>query len=97
MQPAGCAVVAIALMLSWAPSAHASLLGGLARIIGGVLEVPRSILVGTATGFPIVGTVFGALAGVVNGTGMAAQGAFEAVGSVVPLVLKIVPLIPIFV
>ena len=85
------------MMLSFAPPAHASLLGGIARIIGGVLEVPRSILVGTATGFPIVGTAFGALAGVINGTGMVAQGAFEAVGSVVPLVFKLVPLIPIFV
>ncbi len=79
-----------------APPAQASLLGGIAHIIGGVFEVPRSILVGTFTGFPIVGTAFGALAGVVNGTAMVARGTLEVVGAAIPIAAKLAPLIPVF-
>lgn len=92
------AVVAVIIMAATVcvPAAHADIIRGLADIIGGVLEVPRSTLVGTFTGFPILGTAFGALAGVVNGTGLVARGALELVGSAIPIALKLAPLIPVF-
>ena len=69
---------------------------GLMRIVGGVLEVPRSTLAGTFGGPPIIGTVVGALSGAFHGVLMAAGGAIETIVSAIPLASKLAPLIPVF-
>jgi hypothetical protein len=73
--------------------ASASLLGGLVKIVAGVLEVPSSIIAGTLQ-FPVVGTLAGALTGTVRGLGMVAQGALETVTGTVPIALKLLPFLP---
>ena len=78
------------------PPAHANVLRGLVEIVAGVLEIPRSALVGTFTGPPIIGTVAGVLTGAVRGVGLLASGAFDLVSSAVPLALKAAPFIPIW-
>ncbi len=85
-----------AILLGGAPHAHAGLIRGVGRILAGVLEVPRSILVGTFTGPPIVGTLLGVVNGTVNGVMSIAGGALEIAGSAVPLAMKAAPLIPVF-
>ena len=82
-------------VLGWAltaPSASADLGSGIAYIIGGILEVPRATLAGTFGGFPILGTVFGALSGTLRGLAMVTRGALE----LVPVAAKLAPLIPVF-
>ena len=93
-----CAVFAIVfgLWLFLAPPAHAGLLRGLMYMVAGILEVPRSALAGTVNGPPIVGTVFGALAGTVRGLGLLTRGAIETAGGAAGLALKAAPFIPIF-
>jgi len=66
------------------------------RVVGGVLEIPRSTLAGTFSGPPIIGTLVGALSGAVNGVMMVATGAIETVVSAIPLAEKLAPLIPVF-
>ena len=91
-------VVTIVITLLARPSvAHADLVRGLMRMVGGVLEIPRATMVGTFTGPPIVGTALGMLMGVVNGVTMVASGLVETVVSAVPLALKAAPLVPIFI
>jgi hypothetical protein len=84
------AVVAILLVVP-STSASASLGRGLQYIIAGVLEIPRSTLAGTFGGFPILGTVFGALGGVLRGAAMVTRGTLE----LIPVAAKLAPLIPV--
>ena len=84
-------VVAVLLVVPAVP-ASASLGRGLQYIIGGVLEIPRSTLAGTFGGFPVIGTVFGAVGGVLRGALMVTRGALE----LVPVAAKLAPLIPVF-
>ncbi len=84
-------LVVIFLMSVNPPDAHADIIRGLMKIVGGVIEVPKSLIVGTLTGPPIIGTIAGTLIGAVNGVVMAAGGAIETAFSVVPLALKALP------
>jgi hypothetical protein len=86
--------VALALLTAPAAPASAGVLSGLVRILGGIIEVPRSALAGTVSGFPVVGTAAGALIGVVRGAAMVTQGALETVVGAVPLALKALPFLP---
>ena len=90
-------LVLMALVCGGAPAAEAGLLSGLMRIVSGIIEIPRSTLVGTFSGPPIVGTVGGVLAGAFNSVTMVVGGVFETVASLVPLAMKAAPLIPIFI
>ena len=75
-----------------AAPASASLGRGLQYLIGGILEIPRSTLAGTFGGFPVFGTLFGAVGGVLRGALMVTRGALE----LVPVAAKLAPLIPVF-
>ena len=88
-------VVVAAVLLVAPPPAHANILRGLVEIVAGVLEIPRSTLVGTFSGPPIIGTVAGVLTGAVRSVGLLASGAFDLVSSAVPLALKAAPFIPV--
>ena len=87
---------ALAVLLAHPHAAHADMVRGLMRIVGGLIELPRSTLAGTFGGPPIIGTLVGALSGALNGVLMVAGGTIETVASAVPLAAKLVPLIPVF-
>ena len=93
-------VVAAAFALTWlcaAPTASADIVRGLGSILAGLIEIPRSMLVGTFSGPPILGTIVGALSGAVNGLSMVAGGTLELVGSAIPIARSVAPiLLPIF-
>ena len=76
--------------------ASADILRGLLRVVGGVLELPRATLAGTVGGPPILGTLVGALTGVVRGAGMIVGGTLETALSAIPFAGKLAPYIPIF-
>ena len=63
------------------PPAEAAVFRGIAKIIGGVFQVPAAILSGTFTGPPVVGTLFGAVNGAVGGLGMVASGVLDLASS----------------
>ncbi len=46
-------------------------------MVAGVLQVPVSLIVGTFSGPPIIGTLFGAVNGAIKGVGMVAGGVLE--------------------
>jgi hypothetical protein len=79
-------------LLCWTPVAHASLLGGVGKILSGIITLPLSIIKGTVTGPPIIGTLFGAVNGTLTGVSMVAKGLFEVTGSALPLALKLAPI-----
>jgi hypothetical protein len=85
-----------ALLLGPAAPGSADLIRGIQYIVAGLVEIPRSALVGTASGFPIVGTALGALTGAVRSVGLVTRGALEVVGTAIPLATKLAPLIPVF-
>ncbi len=90
------AVVIVLILLAHPSSAHADIIRGLLRIVGGVMAIPTSTLAGTFSGPPIVGTLVGALSGTLNGIGMVAGGALETLISAIPFAEKAAPFIPIF-
>ena len=63
------------------PPAHASITGGLLKVLAGILYVPAATLHGTVHGPPGVGVVLGVLNGVLGGTAMVAGGALELAGA----------------
>ena len=75
------AVAGLALLCVLAPPAEAAIVRGIAKIIGGVFQVPAQLLSGTFTGPPIVGTALGAVNGVVGGVGMVASGLLDLASS----------------
>lgn len=72
--------------------AEAGLLRGLQYLAAGVFEIPRSVLVGTLSGPPILGTAFGAVGGAMRTVGYALGGTLELLGTAIPLAKKAVPL-----
>jgi hypothetical protein len=87
---------AAALLLAWLlfanpASAEAAIVRGLQQVISGVFQVPISILVGTFSGPPVVGTVFGAVNGLVSGVGLVASGTLELAASGVSIAKMVAP------
>jgi hypothetical protein len=78
-------------LLLIAPPAEAAIVRGLQEVIAGVLEVPLSTLVGTFTGPPVLGTVFGAVTGIIHGVGLVAHGALEFAASGVSIAKTVGP------
>jgi hypothetical protein len=80
-----------AVLLLWAPPAEAAIFKGISQIIGGILQVPVSIVMGTVNGPPLVGTLLGAVNGVFGGVASVASGAFELAASGVGLAKMVAP------
>ena len=76
--------------------AHADVVRGLMRVVSGVFELPKDVLVGTLGGPPIIGTVGGVVIGALRGTAMIVSGALEATLSAIPVAAKLAPYIPVF-
>ena len=73
-----CGAVAIACLCGiGVPTAEANLIRGISRIVMGVLQIPVSVLTGTVSGPPLIGTVFGLVNGTFQGVGLVANGALE--------------------
>ena len=68
----------IAVLLAVHPHpAQANPISAVSKVVAGVLQVPISIIVGTFSGPPIVGTLLGAVNGTIQGVGMVASGVLE--------------------
>ena len=77
--------------------AEAEIVRGVEEVVSGVLQVPFSIIAGTFSGPPILGTLFGAVRGLVGGTGLVAHGALELLSSAVSVAKTIGPYVLPFV
>ena len=84
----------VALMAPAAP-AHASVLGGVADLLHGVLALPLGILSGTFSGPPVIGTVHGILAGSVNTISYTARGLLQLAGTAIPAAATLAPYLPL--
>ena len=80
-----------------APPAHADVIRGLTKIIGGVLSVPLSVLSGTFSGPPVIGTLVGAVNGVVGGVGSVLSGVLDVASSAVSIAKTAAPYVLPFV
>ena len=90
-------VALIVTSLLVATPAEAALIRGIQEVIAGILQLPLSTISGTFSGPPVVGTLFGALSGAVQGIGLVAHGALELAASAVSVAKRVGPyLIPIF-
>lgn len=80
------------------PAAHADsdLVGGIGDIMGGVLSLPMGILSGTMTGPPVIGTIGGAVLGVLNTVTMTTRGLLRLVGVAIPIAAAAAPYLPLF-
>ena len=87
----------LATILGLASPAEAGLVSAVQKILTGVLQLPLSTLVGTFTGPPVLGTVMGAANGLVTGTGLVLNGAFDLAASGVALAKMVVPYVLPFV
>ena len=91
------AAVLVVGVLFIAPSAEAAIFRGIQEVIAGVFQLPLSTIAGTFNGPPVVGTVFGAVNGLISGVGLVAHGALELADSALGVAKTVGPyLIPIF-
>ncbi len=71
------ALLAIGLWCVNPRPAEANVISGLSKIVAGVFQLPVSILAGTFTGPPIVGTLMGAVNGTIQTVTLIGGGALE--------------------
>jgi hypothetical protein len=81
----------LALWLLLATPAEASLFGGIAKVVTGVLTLPLSILAGTMNGPPIIGTLAGAVNGTISGVGLVLSGAVDLAAAAIPVAKAVAP------
>jgi len=81
----------VGVLFAMATPAEASLFGGIAKVITGVLSLPLSILAGTVNGPPIIGTLAGAVNGTVQGVGLVLSGAVDLLQAAVPIAKAAAP------
>ena len=87
----------LAVLCVAAPPAEAAVFRGIAKIIGGVFQVPAAIFAGTFTGPPVVGTLLGAVNGAVGGVGMVASGLLDLASSAFSIAKTVGPYVLPFV
>lgn len=73
----GAAAIVVFLLTAYPRAAHANPVSAVGKVVAGVLQVPVSIIVGTFSGPPVLGTLMGAANGILQGTGMIAGGVLE--------------------
>ena len=76
-----------------ATPAEANLIRGIQYLAAGIFEIPRSVLVGTLSGPPILGTAFGVVGGALRTVGYLLGGTLEVAGTAIPLAKKAVPMV----
>ncbi len=62
-------------------------------MFAGLFAIPAGLLSGTATGPPLVGTVFGAISGTMTGAGLLLSGAWDLVTSGVAVAKMAAPFV----
>ena len=90
--------VALVVLEGFAQPAQADtggLVGAVQDVFGAVVAIPFGAVAGTFNGPPVVGTVFGAVGGALQGILLTARGALKLVGVAIPLAAKAAPLIPL--
>jgi hypothetical protein len=70
--------------------------GAVGDVINGVVSIPVGIIAGTLSGPPVIGTVGGALLGVLNALSLTTRGALRIVGVAIPLAASAAPYLPLF-
>ena len=91
------AALAIGVFVAIAPRAEANAIDGVMDIVSGVLNVPLATLQGTFSGPPVIGTLFGAINGVLGGVALVGRGALELGAAGLQVAKMVGPyLIPIF-
>ena len=70
-------LLVIGLCIASPRPAEANLISGLTKIVAGVFQLPVSILAGTFTGPPVIGTLMGAVNGTFRTVSFIAGGATE--------------------
>ena len=91
------AVGLAAVLFLLTPPVEAAVFRGIQEIIAGVFQLPVSIIAGTFTGPPVVGTVLGAVNGVTGGLGLVAHGVLELAASAFHVAKTVGPLVLPFV
>ncbi len=79
------------LCLAGASPAEASIVSGIGKILSAAFQLPLSVLAGTFTGPPIIGTALGAFNGAFNTVGLLAGGAIDLASSAVPIAKAAAP------
>ncbi len=77
-------------------SADNDLIGGIGDVLAGATALPMSIIEGTLSGPPILGTLSGALLGTARTLGFATRGLLRLAGVALPLALRLAPYVPVF-
>ena len=90
-------IIIAAMCLLSASTAEAAIVRGIQEVVGGIFQLPLSILAGTFNGPPVVGTLMGALSGTLKGVGLVAHGALELAASGVSIAKAAAPYILPFV
>ncbi|MBI3020460.1 MAG: hypothetical protein HYY59_00445 [Candidatus Omnitrophica bacterium] len=85
--------IVASILLGVSPPAEADLIRGVGKIIGGVLQLPLSTLAGTFNGPPIIGTIAGAVTGLVSGVGLVTHGTLELLASGVSIAKTVAPFV----
>ena len=80
-----------------APAAEAAVVRGIQEVLAGIFQVPLQTIVGTFSGPPVLGTVFGVVNGVVSGVGLVTHGALELAASGVSIAKTVAPYVLPFV
>ena len=88
---AGGLALAAVLCLGRAAPAEADVVRGVQEVVMGVLTVPLSLVQGTLSGPPIIGTVAGAINGLLGGVGLVTHGALELLASGVTVAKTVGP------
>ena len=85
-----CLALVLSLIIGAVP-AQADLISGLGKIVAGVFAIPLSVITGTLSGPPILGTVLGVANGTINAVGLVAGGTLEVAASAVPIAKTVAP------
>ena len=72
------------------------LMSGISDLFSGIFAIPVGVISGTLSGPLIIGTVGGALQGVLNTIGYTTRGVLQILGVAIPIATKAAPLIPVF-
>lgn len=85
--------IVASILLGFSPPAQAAIVRGVQEVIMGLLQVPLSTLAGTFSGPPVIGTVAGAVTGLVSGVGLVTHGALELLASGVSIAKTVAPFV----
>ena len=84
-------------LVLFAAPAQADLVRGIEEVVSGILTLPLSTIAGTFSGPPILGTLSGAVTGLLGGVGLVTHGVLELVVSGVSVAKTVAPYVLPFV